>query len=68
MRGGVYFDVAAALSLSFFISSVADTNRGRNELFFILASSKINAVNIYYKDKFGSGSGSQNNFEIQLNK
>ena len=43
------------------------TKRGRNELFFILASSKMTAENIYYKDNFGSGSGSdsrfQNNFD-----
>ena len=32
------------------------TNKGRNELFFFLASSKLIAENIYYKDDFGLGS------------
>ena len=31
-------------------------------LFFILASSKLTAENIYYRDNLGFGSRSQNNF------
>ena len=36
--------------------------KDRNYLFFILASSKLTAENIYDKKNFGSGSRSQNNF------